>query len=412
MPRQTNLVPVPRLRLHAGKRRLVVDYRDPASGGRRQCVLGPPGSAVAADRYRRLLADLAARRPPESRAALPPIRAATVAELCVLFNFHAARHYVRADGSATNEPVNFRRAVLHLAAAAGHLPPAEFGPVALRRVRDAMVAAGWCRTTVNAQVNRVRRVFKWAAAEELVPASVWLALKSLPAISAGRGVREAPRVRPADQAGVAAARAVATPTLAGMIGFQLLTGCRPQDVCGLTAGRLDRTGAVWAYRPEQHKGAWRGAERVVYVGPRAQALLGPHLAAEPDPAATVFSPRRSYAERLAARAAARAAAPPKHHTAEGYARLLARKRSATPYARLTDRFTPDTYGRAVRRACRAAGVEPFAPNRLRHLAGTLFRAAAGAEVARELLGHAHLSTTEIYAEPNRKAAEEAMLRLG
>lgn len=51
----------------------------------------------------------------------------------------------------------------------GFTRAAEFGPLALKTVRKAMADAGLSRGVCNARVNRVRRAFKWAASEELIP---------------------------------------------------------------------------------------------------------------------------------------------------------------------------------------------------------------------------------------------------
>ena len=39
---------------------------------------------------------------------------------------------------------------------------ANFGPLAMKAVRQKFVNAGWSRKTINQRVGRVRRVFKWA----------------------------------------------------------------------------------------------------------------------------------------------------------------------------------------------------------------------------------------------------------
>ena len=73
----------------------------------------------------------------------------------------------------------------------GLTPAAEFGPLALKATREVMVRRGWCRKLVNQRVNRVRRIFKWAVAEELVPPAVHQALAALPGLQRGRsGVRD------------------------------------------------------------------------------------------------------------------------------------------------------------------------------------------------------------------------------
>ncbi len=52
------------------------------------------------------------------------------------------------------------------------------------------------------------------------------------------------------------------------------------------------------------------------------------------------------------------------------------------------------------------------PNRLRHSAGTFLRRNFGIEAARVILGHAHVETTEIYAEADLQRAREIMETVG
>jgi site-specific recombinase XerC len=47
------------------------------------------------------------------------------------------------------------------------------------------------------------------------------------------------------------------------------------------------------------------------------------------------------------------------------------------------------------------------PNQLRHAGATDVRARDGIEAAQQVLGHANVRTTEIYAEPDLKLAEQA-----
>jgi site-specific recombinase XerD len=65
---------------------------------------------------------------------------------------------------------------------------------------------------------------------------------------------------------------------------------------------------------------------------------------------------------------------------------------------------------AKRKAWHAA--HKWAPNRLRHTAGTLIREEYGVEAASVILGHRSISTSEIYAEKNVKAAERIMATVG
>src|SRR5205809_288425 len=80
------------------------------------------------------------------------------------------------DGTATNEVVEYKYIIRLVRETHGRVPAKEFGPLALRAVRQRMVEAGWCRTTINNRVRRLKHVFKWAAGNELVPAAVPQAL--------------------------------------------------------------------------------------------------------------------------------------------------------------------------------------------------------------------------------------------
>ena len=69
-------------------------------------------------------------------------------------------------------------------------------------------------------------------------------------------------------------------------------------------------------------------------------------------------------------------------------------------------YNTASYRKAVTYACRAAGIEPFAPNRLRHTALTLARSRAGLDAAQVLGGHTDAKTTQRYAEVLPVAAIE------
>ena len=40
---------------------------------------------------------------------------------------------------------------------------------------------------------------------------------------------------------------------------------------------IDRTGAVWCYKPKTHKTEYRNRERRIYIGPRAKHILSTWL---------------------------------------------------------------------------------------------------------------------------------------
>jgi integrase len=77
-----------------------------------------------------------------------------------------------------------------------------------------------------------------------------------------------------------------------------------------------------------------------------------------------------------------------------------------------ERYTKDTYGRAIRRACEANGIPRWTPNQLRHSRATVIRERFGIEAAMVVLGHSDSGTTEIYADRNFEMAASVMMEIG
>src|SRR5262249_7914788 len=94
--------------------------------------------------------------------------------------------YRNEDGEPSLELENIRAALKPLRRLYGHSHAAEFGPLALRTIQNEMVKAGLSRGVVNARVNRVWRVFKWAVSFQLIPSSVYEAPRPAPGLQRGR----------------------------------------------------------------------------------------------------------------------------------------------------------------------------------------------------------------------------------
>jgi integrase len=227
----------------------------------------------------------------------------------------------------------------------GRTPAAEFGPKKLKAVRQAMVEKGWCRTYVNHQTDRVRRAFRWAAGEELVPGEVYHALQAVSGLRRGLpGVRESEPVRPVPEALIEAAKPSMPPPVGAMVELQLLTGMRPGEVVIMQAIDLDTAGRVWVYRPRTHKTEHHGKAREVYLGPRAQAVVRPWL--KLDATAYLFSPAEAEAARDSKRRGQR-----KTPLWPSHLRHQARKRKARPKRAPADRYDVASYRRTIKRAC-------------------------------------------------------------
>jgi integrase len=178
---------------------------------------------------------------------------------------------------------------------------------------------------------------------------------------------------------------------------------RPGEVSRMRTCDLDTSGTVWIYTPAGHKTERRGFERRIYLGRRAQEVLRPWL--RDNTMEYLFSPREAVEERLAERWRLREATG-------GRAKLAGTGRARAPGRAPGERYRPKTYHHAVQYGCRRAVVPTWHPHQLRHNAATWLRRAFGVEVARLILGHDRLDSTEIYAEADRDKAMAAMEQVG
>jgi hypothetical protein len=74
-----------------------------------------------------------------------------------------AQSYYRKGGKPTTELALIKTA---LRSFYGTLPAAEFGPLKLKAVRAHWVEAGHARRSINNNVGRICRAFRWAVSEE------------------------------------------------------------------------------------------------------------------------------------------------------------------------------------------------------------------------------------------------------
>ena len=188
-----------------------------------------------------------------------------------------------------------------------------------------------------------------------------------------------------------------------MVRLQRLMGSRPQDVTNLRPCDVDMSGDVWLYRPYTYKGEHRGRERILAIGPRGQEVLRPYLLREKE--SFCFSPADSEKKR-------RQAEHEKRKTPLSCGNRPGTNRRSKPIHTPGDRYTTESYRRAIHRACDKAGVPRWSPNRLRHSTGTEIRKRYGLEAAQVILGHASADVTQVYAERDLQKAVEIMREVG
>ncbi|WP_428306722.1 tyrosine-type recombinase/integrase [Lacipirellula sp.] len=414
----------PKYRLHKSTKQAVVSFLG------KQLFIGPYGSQKSLQRYQELLKEWeVARHEGLAKSAsathgqheldidLGSITAATLrqkrlagspvalSELILVYRRHTHEYY-RKNGETTREAGSIDDALRILRRHHATSFAADFGPVALDSLRDAMVTElDWSRSYINKQVNRIRGMFKWAAAKEIVDSKCSIALKELPGLKKGRSrARESNRVGCVSDAIVELTVAALPQVVADMVRIQRLTSARPGEICSMAPAEIDMSDDVWIYTPAEHKTEHFEKDRIIAIGPKAQSILTPYLVGR-HPGAFCFSPRESESLRRR-QATANRKTPLSCGNRPGTNRAPAPKRIAD------SRYTTASYRRAIHRSCEKIGVEKWSPNRLRHTASTEIRKRFGIEAARAVDGHAQASTTAIYAEKDTQLAIEVMRTLG
>lgn len=329
--------------------------------------LGRWQSTESKRRYRELIAEWRAGQNAKTSGLRPDLTVGQLSELYL--TEHVDQHY-RKNGEPTLEVHCIKGALAVLLESHADTNAADFGLLSLESVRSQMIARDWVRTSININIGRIRRMFKWAASMQLIHVNVYQALETLSGLQKGRcSARESDPILPVPSSCVEAVKLLVSPTVAALIDLQLACGCRPGEAIGMRAIDLSMSGDVWEFRPAEHKTEHHGRQRIIYLGPKAQAIIRPWLTT--DSQAPLFqTPVRGCKYRV------------------------------------------DSYRRSIARACRKAGVPVWSPNQLRHNSGTEIRRQHGLEAAQVILGRSKGDVTQVYAERDATLAREIMRKIG
>lgn len=323
----------------------------------------------------------------------------TVADLVADFLEHGERVYV------PREVVNLRAALAPVLERFGALPVRQFDVTCLEIVQRQLAEARLARSTIKSRMNAIRRCWRWGESRRLCPAGSWEHLRTLEHLKPGRTpARETQPVDAVPWKWVEPILPHLSQPLAAAVLVQWHAGLRPGEILTMTRRQLDTSGKIWIYRPTHHKGTWRGRERIIRLGPKAQEALRPLL--KLDANAPIISPRDAIAEQKQRKRAARRTRPTKQMRERD-----ARAAAAGPA--VAEAYDVNTYRRAIHRACDDADVPRWGPHRLRHACAARLFSAGEFEAARAVLGHSRMDMTRHYAAAaDAKLAGDAMLRHG
>lgn len=201
---------IPSYRLHRQSGQGIVTLTD-ATRRRKDVLLGKFNSKESRAEYCRVIKEweIAGQNLPSERGTATTDL--TINELLLAYLGHAQRYYVK-DGVETSEVDSIRQAIRFVKDLYGATLARDFGPLALKVVRQAMIdhkitrkcknktvvlAQGLSRGNINKQIARIKRLFSWAVENELVPPATFQALAEVAGLRKGRtGAREKPPVKP------------------------------------------------------------------------------------------------------------------------------------------------------------------------------------------------------------------------
>ncbi len=324
-----------------------------------------------------------------------------------------AKGYYRKNGHKTKEPENLLHSLTLVLKHFGGESAGQFSVRELRFIQEQLDKSGrLCRRTVNRRIHHIRRMYRWGAANELIPASVIASLSLLPPLKLGRCRSvDHPPVQAVPLDIVEATLPHLNTVVADMVRLQLLTGCRPEEVRIMRLCDIRQTQPeLWHYYPSHDKTEHLrtpGEKKIVPLGPGAIAIIKARTDGRQDaPEEFIFRPADAYAEHLRSRRRKRKT--PVQPSQRARHEEVVKK----PRRRFREYFTAQTYRDAVKRAALRAKVHCWHPYQLRHTAATETEKRLGWRAAQTLLGHKSPDTTRIYIDQNRELADEIAGKIG
>lgn len=355
-----------------------------------EVLVGPYGSAISYARYQQIL-DLF-EQTGKIRKDTEPI---TIAEIVSGFLKWADQEY-----HGSREPRQFRLAFREVVQLYGPLPAIEFRQSSLRKVRDCWVDRGLSVTTVNMYHSYVVRLFRWAVEREILEAECWRSLQSVQRLKKFKSQAKQPeKVYPIEWENVIKIKDKVSPQVWAMIELQWHSGMRPGEVAQIRPCDIDMSGDIWFYRPQDHKTKYRGHERVIGLGKACQSILLQWINRHPE--SYCFSPAEAEEHRRSSMTRKTKVQPSQ----------VCRKKDE-PKKKPGDRYTQQSYAKAIAMGCKHAGIARWGPNRIRHSFATRVRQQFGLDAAQAALGHKHAKITEVYAERTVGDIEKIAKELG
>ena len=339
----------------------------------------------------------------------------------------------------------------------GDILAEDFTSLDFQRLIEALVDTGLARKTINDRIGRVKRLFKWAANQMLIPRSTYDSVALVDRLKKNRAVpriddpnetiraKETGRKRLVPVDIVEKTLPHLSNVVAAMARLQLVTGMRSTEICIMRPCDIDRKGEVWVYTPKNTEGLWdyktqwreeSDVEKEICLGPKAQKIVEPFLFR--GKTEYLFKPSESEADHRE-----------KKHKNRKTPMMFGNKPGTNNKGirKFNECFSRDSYRRAITRACEQAFPPPehlrqnanetkrafnarlteaektelkawnkkhaWHPHQLRHTATTLITRELGQDHAQAYIGHSDKAMTALYSrDATLTLAKAAALEVG
>lgn len=294
----------------------------------------------------------------------------------------------------------------------------DFGPKKFKLLRQSILETGVSRQHANQVMANLRHAIRWATSEELMSGSQLEAIRSVQPLRLGdiAGLRETEPVQPVSDEMFKKTLPFLPEIVADLLQVQRLSGARCKEICEMRPCDLEIEEEKWLYKPSKHKTMYKGKQRSIVLGPRAQSILSRYL--KRPSSSFMFSPSEQLEITIKQRIA----------KAKGH-RRTPRVKVASPKRSPGEKYSTDSVRRSVYRACEQAFPVPvgmsnkeakewrrqhkWSPHQLRHAAATdIRRQTSSLDLAQSVLGHCDPRTTARYAEVDLSSVVDLMRAIG
>ena len=384
-------------------------------GKRRQVTLGQWGSKEALDAYKRLTSEASIADNNSGAVTIATLCArfytdaqARAADLSSKFDARELRHYATvikylvtlygstlANRFSASNYREFRAYLVTIAPDVERVPDGVYSDNKDNRARGIVgqpkyrvTKRAWTSNYITQLMRYLRMIFSWGVGHDLIDPATAERFKHVERLRCNAPAKQ-PRLDVPDDI-VKATLPYMTPTLRDMVIIQRQNALRPNEVCGLRVGDINRSGEVWSVK----KVTKTYVPMVIIFCESDREIIARHIAGKSNDD-YLFTPAESMQERWAAQAEQRKSKVTPCQRARAAAAAPDKLKA------YNNCYTVDAYRRAIYNAIDRANkagcnIPRWTPYQLRHTAVTETSYQYGIDAARAMAGHTTINMTAHY----------------